>query len=101
MKKLRVFRVQPESYNRVATSATQEKNRSEHLRRLIHRACEAPPSQFPARRIKADLRAFSLFMAEDEHSELVKASRAAGVSKNLFLEAAFNQLAGTAQVHVQ
>jgi hypothetical protein len=92
MKKLRVFRVQPKSYDRVIQSVGATKNVSAPIRRLIEEACLAPPSEFPVRAKKAELCSFSLFMDDGSHSTLVRASKVAGVSKNLFLEAVFNRV---------
>lgn len=91
MKKLRVFRIQPDSYERITQLYGESKNRSGPLRTLIAKSCVTPPTDFPVRALKADLKAFSLFMEEDDHKALVKASKKAGVSKNIFIEAVFNR----------
>jgi hypothetical protein len=91
MKKLRVFRVRPESYDHVIQAVGATKKLSTSLRDLIEQACTKPPEAFPVREKKAELCAISLCMDETSHSALVNAARAANVSKNLFLEAVFLQ----------
>jgi hypothetical protein len=91
MKKLRVFRVRPASYDRVIQAVGATQKLSTPIRRLIADACMAPPEDFPVREKKAPLCAFSLFMDEESHSALVDAAQTANVSKNLFLEAVFNR----------
>lgn len=92
-RQLKVFRVQPEAYQRFVEKHKDAENRSEQLRAIVSKACDNPPVKYPVRKIKADLVAFSVFIDKDEHDKLVKTCEAQGVSKNIFLEAAFNELA--------
>jgi predicted HicB family RNase H-like nuclease len=100
VKILKVFRVQPASFHRWKTfvdrlraespSASLE---SDVLRRHITQACATPPAAYPHRKVKADLRAFSVFLEPAEHAKLVDVARKQQVSKNLFVEAMFDSLA--------
>ncbi|MDO8414767.1 MAG: hypothetical protein Q7S87_01000 [Agitococcus sp.] len=99
MKILKVFRVQPASLQRwkdfvqsLTGSSTLKRHESEFLRRHIKQACAKPPSTYPQREVKADLSAFSVFLDEADHAQLVRVAEAQGVSKNLFIEAMFNNL---------
>ena len=89
-RKLKVFRVQPQAYEKFAETFKDSINKSDEIRHLIAKACDNPPADYPVRKIKADLVAFSLFLDESEHEKLVKMCEAQGVSKNIFLEAMFN-----------
>lgn len=91
-KKLRVFRVQPDSYEAMREAIGQVNNVSEKVRQLLGEACAAPPPAFPQRKLKAELKSFPLFMDEVEHGALVVAAKAAGVSKNVFVEGVFKCL---------
>lgn len=92
-RQLKVFRVQPQAYQKFVDKHKDADNRSEQLRTIVSKACDNPPGNYPVRKIKADLVAFSVFIDKDEHDKLVKICEAQGVSKNIFLEAAFNELA--------
>ena len=93
--KLRVFRVQPHSFKAMVSASRGTDNRSAFIRETLSQACDdaQAPTQFPVRATKADLRAFSVFMTDDEHEQLVEASAKKGVSKNLFIEAVFDRFA--------
>ena len=92
LRRLKVFRVQPQAYTRLLDATKEARNRSERIRQLLMQACATPPQDFPARAIKADLTAFSVFLADEETQALAEASTSAGVSRNVFVEAVFAQL---------
>lgn len=95
MRKLRVFRVQPQAYEKFMNATKDAPNKSEEMRSILETACkESPPGVFPKRKIKADLKAFSVFMSDAEHEMLIQAKIKAGVSKNMFIEAVLSNLKG-------
>lgn len=96
MKKLKVFRVSPEVYQRFVAATSGIRNRSEHIRNLLSKACEAPPARYPQRGIKPDLQPFSIFMAEEDVEKLSFACDAASVSRNIFVEAVLASAANEA-----
>lgn len=91
-KTLKTFRVRPAAYEKFLDHARDVDNRSAAIRSLLSQACAQPPGQYPVREIKADLTAFSVFLDVELHDELLRSARRAGVSKNLFIEAAMTCL---------
>ena len=87
--KLRVFRVQPQAFDALVESTHAAANRSEQIRRLLKDACHRPPSQYPVRGLKPDLKQFSVFMHDEEVASLASAAESAGVSQSVFVEAVF------------
>lgn len=99
MKELKVFRVQPTSfqkwkefYEKITTPSVERGAESKLLREQFKQACDSPPSTYVKRSLKADLRAFSVYLDEAEHDKLVEVAKAKGVSKNIFIETVFNNL---------
>jgi hypothetical protein len=89
--KLRVFRIQPHAWATLVARTQDAHNRSEEVRRLLRRACQTPPCEFPVRGLKPDLHSFSVFLDEPSAKALRAACQQAGVSQSVFVEAAVTQ----------